>query len=129
MLSWLEKNEGISWFIVVLIALGIFYVSSLSFSSISYGSNVISTVYHVLAFFLLAFFLQIALVRGKNLNLIALAFFLAIVYGISDEFHQYFVPGRSTTLKDVLLDALGAVYSTMIYSIFILHRKRKRKSL
>jgi VanZ family protein len=33
---------------------------------------------------------------------------LAIVFGISDELHQTFVPGRTASLRDVLIDAAGA---------------------
>lgn len=37
------------------------------------------------------------------------AFGFAIAYGALDEFHQSFVPGRSATLADLGLDALGAL--------------------
>ncbi len=36
------------------------------------------------------------------------AFVLAVAYGVSDEFHQSFVPGRSPDVADVLADAAGA---------------------
>jgi hypothetical protein len=36
------------------------------------------------------------------------ALLLAVLYGISDEFHQSFVPGRSPDRLDVLADTLGA---------------------
>lgn len=36
------------------------------------------------------------------------AFAAALLYGISDEFHQSFVPGRHPDIFDVLTDALGA---------------------
>ena len=34
---------------------------------------------------------------------------ITVLYGISDEFHQSFVPGRTPEMKDVLSDAIGAV--------------------
>lgn len=37
----------------------------------------------------------------------AIAF--TVAYGISDEFHQSFVPGRSPSVFDLLADALGAL--------------------
>ena len=39
---------------------------------------------------------------------VLLAFGLALLYGISDEWHQSFVPGRNPDIFDVLVDAIGA---------------------
>ena len=36
------------------------------------------------------------------------AFVIAVLYGVSDEFHQSFVPGRTPDAADVLADAVGA---------------------
>ena len=33
---------------------------------------------------------------------------LSVVYGVTDEFHQWFVPGRFAALDDLVADALGA---------------------
>ena len=45
-------------------------------------------------------------IRNKGYVLLAAAL-VAILYGISDEWHQTFVPGREGTLRDVAIDALG----------------------
>lgn len=37
-----------------------------------------------------------------------LPWIFAVLYAASDELHQYFVPGRSCELRDVLIDACGA---------------------
>jgi hypothetical protein len=37
-----------------------------------------------------------------------LAWLLTIIYAITDEFHQYYVPGRSARLLDVGFDSLGS---------------------
>jgi VanZ family protein len=36
------------------------------------------------------------------------AFVLTTLYGVSDEFHQSFVPGRTPDVMDVVADAVGA---------------------
>ena len=36
------------------------------------------------------------------------AFMIALVYGITDEWHQSFVPGREATFRDLCFDAAGA---------------------
>jgi len=36
------------------------------------------------------------------------AFVITVLYGVSDEFHQSFVPGRTPDVADVAADAAGA---------------------
>jgi VanZ family protein len=43
---------------------------------------------------------------------VAGAVVLAVLYGVSDEFHQLFVPGRQFDVRDMMADALGASVST-----------------
>lgn len=59
---------------------------------------------------LLAFWWWRALSRGRKTEriTIGLAFVFTVLYAMSDEFHQSFVPGRRPSLKDVLIDAGGA---------------------
>lgn len=47
--------------------------------------------------------------------LIALAF--CIFYAITDELHQYFIPGRSCELRDVCIDTLGATLGILLVKI------------
>ncbi len=49
----------------------------------------------------------------------ALSLLMAILFALSDEFHQSFVRGRHATLRDVGIDTLGAVLALLgavIYS-------------
>jgi len=43
-----------------------------------------------------------------------ISWFFAIVYAITDEIHQYYVPGRSSQFSDVCLDATGAMIGILI---------------
>jgi len=36
-------------------------------------------------------------------------FMIAFLYGVSDEIHQYFVPGRDAELFDIMADGIGAL--------------------
>ena len=65
---------------------------------------------HFMAYALLALLWWRALSRGKKTDRtpLALAFMIAVLYGLSDEFHQSFVPGRHPSPWDVLIDAVGA---------------------
>ena len=44
-----------------------------------------------------------------------IALLICILYAISDEFHQVFVPGRGPGVKDVLIDSAGALVGILIY--------------
>ena len=39
-----------------------------------------------------------------------LAFFITVLYAITDEFHQGITPGRTPLIQDVFIDALGAMF-------------------
>lgn len=43
------------------------------------------------------------------------AILFGILYGISDEFHQYFVPGRYVEFWDVVADGLGASFGVLLF--------------
>ena len=47
---------------------------------------------------------------------------IGTLYAITDELHQYFVPGRSCELRDVLIDACGAAAGVAIVWVW---RRRK----
>ena len=44
----------------------------------------------------------------RTLGSISLAIICAVVFGISDEIHQWFVPNRQIDIWDLLADTLGA---------------------
>ena len=41
-----------------------------------------------------------------------------IIYAASDEFHQYFVPGRSAAIKDVFIDTCGGIAASIVNNLF-----------
>ena len=45
---------------------------------------------------------------------IILALLICVLYAISDEFHQLYVPGRSGQVSDVLLDSSGALMGILL---------------
>ena len=47
---------------------------------------------------------------------------IGTLYAITDEVHQYFVPGRSCELRDVLIDACGVAAGVVIVCVW---RRRK----
>ncbi len=131
MISWFEKNPKISLVIGILIAIAMFYISSLTFGGTGGkgGTNLVDVLYHILAYFFLALFLSFSLIKGKHKFLLIFVILISIIYGLTDEIHQYFVPGRSASLSDVGLDSIGILFSSLFYLVSIEYRRRISKTL
>jgi VanZ family protein len=73
---------------------------------------------HFSAYAVLGVLVSFALLRnemkGKRAFVLTLA--ICIIFAVSDELHQLFVPGRGCQLKDVIIDTAGAVSGTAIYN-------------
>lgn len=81
------------------------------------------TEYAVLGFFLT---LHIGQLRQKLDCRAGLwwSIIIGVVYAASDEFHQYFVPGRSPGIKDICIDSLGVLTGFVImFCIMEMNRK------
>ncbi len=82
--------------------------------------NSIRKLAHLTEYMMLALLLYGSLSAGRDFSwrprpaLICLA--MAAVYSLTDEFHQWFVPGRGASLVDCGIDTSGAVLGvTLIY--------------
>jgi len=51
---------------------------------------------------------------------------IAVGYGVTDEFHQYFIPGRHCSLSDVVSDTVGAILAYGVASLDYLFLNRYR---
>ena len=102
---------GPAWVTMVLI----FVLSSISGLGPIPG-GVDDGVAHVLQYAVLAALLLRGLAgarwRGVGVRVAALAVLLATLYGVTDEAHQWFVPGRTAEVTDLVADALGAAVAT-----------------
>ena len=54
--------------------------------------------------------------RQSRFRLTASAIAIATLYAASDEWHQSFVPSRSASIVDVLIDSIGAVTGALWYT-------------
>lgn len=71
---------------------------------------------HILEYGVFAVLLYRAL-RGSGVvrpKAMILSVLLAILYGITDEIHQSFTPGREPRLRDIVFDGLGAAFAVYL---------------
>lgn len=71
---------------------------------------------HLLAFGTLSGLLLVAISWGRppRLRDAALALGITVVYGLTDELHQSFVPDRTGRLDDVVTDTIGALAGLVV---------------
>ncbi len=72
-------------------------------------------LYHFIAYFIYgiaaAIAIRAAFPRFNHRFTLILLIITVMVFGASDEFHQWFVPGRSSDFADWLADVLGGIAS------------------
>jgi VanZ family protein len=102
------------WLPVIVCMAGIFYVSSLPDLSLP---EPVAISGHSAAYLGLAVLLVRALAGGLprriGARVAVTALLIAVAYGVSDEVHQSYVPGRVADAYDVATDAIGALAGTI----------------
>ena len=122
------RRAAVAWILAGLY-LGLIWVgSSMSSDEVpSIGRLFYDKVMHCAEFTVLGFLLTHALMAtfpGRPMIRIALTAWLAAVgWGVLDEMHQAFVPGRSSEILDLLADAVGAALGTGIRCAFATLRR------
>jgi VanZ family protein len=92
----------------------IFYLSNIPGLNTGWGiwDFILRKIAHMLEYFILAALLYRAFKGSFKLSAFHLTFwplFLSFLYAVSDEVHQSFVPTRSPSVKDVLIDSIGII--------------------
>jgi len=102
------KKAVVLWLITIGYMGTIFYLSSMTLALQELPSNS-DKVIHMIIYIPLAFLLYLSFKRsGFKKYLFAFSLVMAGLYGITDEIHQSFVPGRDADVSDAVADFIGA---------------------
>lgn len=116
------KRFILFWGPVFLFAMFIFLMSSFSSPEGSDPFPHFDKLAHFIvygAFSLLIFRGFSRTIGGNNFFLIAvLTIIVTVAYGVSDEFHQSFVPTRDSDVKDIAADSIGAMAAMSVIYLF-----------
>lgn len=106
----------------ILIAILIFVFSSIPYPpDIKLSVSNEDLIKHAIAYSIFGFFLARALYHQDRFPKLRerhnlFTFILGSLYGISDEFHQFFVPGRSSEVSDLLADSFGILIGMLLFN-------------
>jgi VanZ family protein len=66
--------------------------------------------------------------RGITAAVVVGAVVISSLYGVSDEFHQRFVPGRDYDVFDMLADALGSLVAAVLLWVWAIIKRRSDRA-
>ena len=100
----------------------IYTVSSIPQTRIPNLLNYSDKIVHAGVFFVLCWLAHVALyfqpVQWLRKHSLMLALVFVILFGISDEYHQMFTPGRTTEIWDLVADTVGGMMYVSLYLYF-----------
>lgn len=115
------------WFPAICYSGIIFFMSSLSKGPVTLPAHHFDKVVHCVEYGLLGLLVTWALIRScptmKPWQWVLIASLLCSLYGITDEFHQSFVPNREADLLDWVADSCGGFFGA-----FVMMKAWKRQS-
>lgn len=127
------KKLLIYWAPVFIWATVIFLFSAnpaIKTSQIHWKDFFIKKTAHVTEYFIFTVILYRAYKSAKlGSNSMFYAILTAIIYAASDEFHQWFTPGREPTIRDVGFDVIGATFAFYFLTLIIPRLPDKYKKL
>ncbi len=124
---------------VIIFMAGIFILSSIPDLTPPYlGFKTQDKVYHFLFYAVFGYFIARSFFYQDSFptlrkNFILLSVLFGTLYGLTDEIHQYYVPGRIMSYGDFLADMLGVTAGAAMfffrYKVFSLFIKNKFKKV
>ena len=110
-----------SWGPVIACMGFIFYTSSVPGDNVPSLFRFQDIVYHCVIYLALAYFFSRGLtqtvVKIHPVKVILFALLFGVLYGISDEFHQAFVPQRTVSGFDVFIDGVGSILGGFLWRL------------
>ena len=117
-------KRALRWLPALAWMAGIFWLSSGTLPSTG-GIEIPDKVAHFGAWLILGALAWWAAAPFGRTQATLLAVVVSAAYGAADEFHQWFVPGRSSDVRDWLADAAGAACAVVLLALIAGRRHRE----
>ncbi len=128
------KTIVYAWIPPLIWAAAVFAISSLPGPSLpDLGFTAQDKFAHALVFGTLSVLVLRALWRTRTrstpLMAMGVAVAIATVYGVTDEFHQSFVPFRAPDVLDVVADGFGALLGVLVFAAWSRRQVNSKKNV
>ncbi|MCD6440567.1 MAG: VanZ family protein, partial [Candidatus Marinimicrobia bacterium] len=109
----------------------IFFLSSIQQSSIPpvrlFGFD---KIVHLIEYLIYGLTLMLAYSNSKSKKIVNNAFSISLItgilYAVSDEIHQFFVPGRDMSIFDLSADVLGVFFGLFIFNKIVQYKTNSK---
>ncbi|TNF52548.1 teicoplanin resistance protein VanZ [bacterium] len=116
-----KKNAIILWGITVGYMVIIYYFSSLSGHLLPFSIRDFDKALHFCVYSVLAFLFYLSFRKsGLKRHIFLLSLLITAMYGVIDEIHQLYVPGRVFSFGDVAADIIGGFSGSAFASLKVL---------
>ncbi|WBW98970.1 VanZ family protein [Oceanirhabdus sp. W0125-5] len=80
---------------------------------------------HFFVFFMLAYFLYTIIknILNKKSSIYVWVLFLCLLIGVLDEFYQSFIKGRTSSVRDVVIDFAGVIFFFILKEVVNIFEK------
>jgi VanZ family protein len=113
--SWIQERPAAAWSLMLAYAAVIYLMSSVQYHGQPFGlSSGFAVAEHVFEYALFGFLVALAF-GSRSVHGFWPALLVSCLYGVSDELHQFFVPGRDASVFDVFADSLGCLIGVIAY--------------
>lgn len=118
-------NRNIKYFFVfqwILLSSVIFYLSNQnSLDFIPQSILEYDKILHFIAYFSygLSTLSMLISVKKTEKGLLTIGLILSVLFAITDEFHQFFVPNRIMDFYDVVADLFGIIFSILFFNLIL----------
>lgn len=130
--NFFEKNKNITVYVPLIVYWIVLFLATTLPTTKMPKTGINDKIEHLLGYFLLTFLLSNALYfQNKNKMFkrfpISTALLIAAFYGMVDELHQLFIPGRLCDFYDWTADVTGALAAGVLY--FLIKKYFQSRSL
>ena len=89
----------------------------LDLDKLEYINSIFRTFMHGFVYFVLSFLMLINCSFFKINNKYFITIIFTLIYSITDEIHQHFIPGRFCDINDIIVDQIGNISAVIVFAI------------